>query len=420
MAYKPLDAKTAVDYLKGRAAVKDILPPNEEYIANELGDGNLNLLFIVTSRTNPEHTVVVKQALPYLRVAGDSWPLTLDRIVFETEALLLYNELVPGLVPRVYDHDYEMSLVVMENLRHHEVMRKALVRHKRFPKFAEHISTFMANTLFFTSDMYLSSIDKKQLQEKFINPHLRKLQEDFVFTNPFMDSPENNWNPLINDLAREVRSNAELKASIVRLKEAYMAHAQALIHSDLHTGSIMLNREDTRVIDPEFAFMGPIAFDVAALLENLILNYASQFVHIPNPDERRDYQEYLLDTIRETWDSFASKFSRLWIENNSGDLMPSKYWDFPGGDRAFTQFRHRYIQDLLRDMGGFGGVKMLRRMLGIVSVWDITSISDPTKRALAERFVISMGKRWILESPSINSVEDLIAIVREEGAKINA
>ncbi len=57
---------------------------------------------------------------------------------------------------------------------------------------------------------------------------------------------------------------------------------------------------------------------------------------------------------------------------------------------------------------------MLRRMMGIVSVWDISSIEDPAQRAMVERMAIRIGSRWVLERTEISSVDDLIAIVREE------
>ena len=46
----------------------------------EVGDGNLNLVFIVTGDLVK---VIIKQALPYVRLVGDSWPLTLERAFFE-------------------------------------------------------------------------------------------------------------------------------------------------------------------------------------------------------------------------------------------------------------------------------------------------------------------------------------------------
>ena len=156
----------------------------------------------------------------------------------------------------VYDFDEEMSLVVMEHLKRHEIMRKSLVARQRFPKFVDHITTFLVNSLFFTSDLYLTGPEKKLLEAKFVNEQLRKLQEDFVYTNPYMTSPENRWNPLVDDAVQAVRANAELKMAIAEMKQACMTTPRRSSMRDLHTGSIMLNTDDTRIIDPEFAFSG--------------------------------------------------------------------------------------------------------------------------------------------------------------------
>ena len=162
MAYHALTESTLVDYLRGRPALADHLPHGALSV-REVGDGNLNLVFVVSGQAAPEagpghqpaRAVIVKQALNYLRVAGESWPLTRERMRFESQAMRLYNELCPGLVPRIYDYDEEMSLMVMEYLGSHEIMRKALVARRRFPKFVDHISTFLVNSLFYTSDWFL-------------------------------------------------------------------------------------------------------------------------------------------------------------------------------------------------------------------------------------------------------------------------
>ena len=411
--YKPLDEKNITDYIRSRPAMAKIFPIDAELAIQEVGDGNLNLVFIVETK-DKKHAAVLKQALPYLRVAGESWQLTRERARFESSALLKHNELAPGLAPKLYDYDDDMSAMLMEYLGKHEIMRKPLVARKRFPLFVDHITDFLARSLFFTSDLFLSGVEKKELQAKFINPHLCKIQEDFVYTNPYMDSPENKWNPLIDKEVQAVRSNAKLKVIIAEMKEGYMTHAQALIHSDLHTGSIMINETDTRVIDPEFSFYGPIGYDLGALIANFVINYLSHYVHTPDIEARRDYQEYLLDTILGIWKSFAQKFDSLWIENNKGELAPSKYWGFSGGKEAFTAFRQKYIQNIFFDMVGHGGCKILRRMMGIVSVWDITCIGDYEKRVLPERLAIQIGTRWLLERGNINNIEDMVSIVREE------
>ena len=414
MAYQALDEKGVVDYIKNRPAMKDFFSADANLVVEEVGDGNLNMVFIVRNADNDSEKVILKQALTYLRVAGESWPLTRERMRFEIQALLKYNEICPGLVPVVYDSDVEMSLVIMEYLETHEVMRKPMVARKQFPNFVEQITDFLVKSLFFTSDLYLTGMEKKALQKKFINPDLCKLQEDFVYTNPYMDSEENNWNSLLDKEVEEVRSNPELKIALAEMKRAYMTHAEAMIHGDLHTGSIMVNENDTKVFDPEFSFYGPMGYDIAALIQNLILNYLSHIAHTKDQKERDEYQSYVLETVRNIWNEFARKFDETWATNNRGELVPEKYWDFPGGNEAFAEYRQKYIARLLQDTAGHGGTKFLRRMMGIVSVWDISSIEDPEERAKAEAAAIRIGKRWVMERKSITSIDDLIQIVKEE------
>ena len=150
------------------------------------------------------------------------------------------------------------------------------------------------------------------------------------------------------------------------------------------------------------------------MLENLVLNCLSHYAHTPEIETRTEYQHYLLEMVRVIWNEFARKFDQLWQENNQGELVPTKYWDFAGGQEAFAEFRRRYLLKILRDAAGHGGCKMLRRMMGVVSVWDISSIADLAQRAIAERAAIKIGVRWVLERQHINTVDDLIAIVQEE------
>ena len=48
-----------------------------------------------------------------------------------------------------------------------EIMRNGMINMKKYPKFSEHISIFLADSLFFTSDFYLESNEKKEMCKKF-------------------------------------------------------------------------------------------------------------------------------------------------------------------------------------------------------------------------------------------------------------
>ena len=67
----------------------------------------------------------------------------------------------------------------------------------------------------------------------------------------------------------------------------FIERAQALIHGDLPTGSIMVTTDSTQVIDPEFAFYGPMGFDIGAFLGNLILAYFAQDGHANQANDRQ-------------------------------------------------------------------------------------------------------------------------------------
>ena len=64
----------------------------------------------------------------------------------------------------MYAYLPELGLVVMEALRPHIILRKGLVAGTRYPRLAEHTGTFLARTLFLTSDLALTTQAKKPLK----------------------------------------------------------------------------------------------------------------------------------------------------------------------------------------------------------------------------------------------------------------
>ncbi|MEM7142519.1 MAG: S-methyl-5-thioribose kinase [Actinomycetota bacterium] len=403
--YRALDDTTILDYLREQPSVMAVLGEGD-LTAEEMGDGNLNQVFIV--RASGGGSLIVKQALPYLRVAGDDWPLTRERMRFEIAALHFHNEIAPERVPTVHLADEDMSLVAMDFLAEHEVMRGPLLRGERFPLFSGHISEFLATLHFTTSDMALTGEDKKALQRQFINPALCKIQEDFVYTNPYMESEENEWHEGITDVVMGLRSDWEIKAAIAEIKDTYMTRAQAMLHGDMHTGSIMVTADDTKCIDPEFAFFGPIGYDLGTLFANLAINWAAQPAHGGDASAN---QAEVASIIRDVWNGYAETFDRLWAAGNTGELVPEGYWAFDGGDAAFAEYRARYLRTILQDSAGHAGCEMLRRLMGIVTVPDLETIEDGDARSEAERHVHAVARRWLVDRGSIEDVDQFVAIL---------
>ncbi len=252
----------------------------------EVGDGNLNLVFIVEGA---EGAAVVKQALPYVRLVGDCWPLPLKRSFFEYHALTRQKARAGAIVPEIYHFDEAQALIVMEYLSPHIILRKALIEGRQLPKIANDLGLFMARTLFRGSDLSMKARDRKEDLALFAdNAELCDITENLVFTDPYFEAAMNrHTTPQLDNLVAELRADRDLKVEAQRLKHLFAANAETLLHGDLHTGSVMVTDDDTRVIDPEFAVYGPIAFDVGMLLANFWMSFFSQRGHEEDRQPRR-------------------------------------------------------------------------------------------------------------------------------------
>ena len=401
MAYRALTEQEAVEYVR---AIPGLFADGAVLSSKEIGDGNLNLVFQIKDDT-AEKSVIVKQALPYARIVGESWPLTLDRSRIEREALQLQAKYVPELVPTVYYYDAELALTVMEDVSDHIIMRKGLIQGKQYPLFAKQIGRFLANTLFFTSDLGAHPYQKKALVGKFINPELCKITEDLVFTDPYADTEGNDFNPLIRPQVEAIWRHTELKREVAELKYGFLTRAEALLHGDLHTGSIFVTESSTKVIDPEFAYYGPIGFDIGAVIANLILNYAGQHGLKSDPDDRAAYREYLLETVENVWNEFVSQFVQLWHKQaKERSAHVDGFWQ-------------SFVSRLLTDTAGYAGCKIIRRVIGLAGVADLNTIADDQVRAEAERLALAIGQALILERKTIGEAADLTDLVRRETAR---
>jgi 5-methylthioribose kinase len=398
--FYPLTADNAVEYIKTTPLHSGYFHNADDLKAVDLAVGNINLIFRVYSEKEPKaKSVLIKQALPYARKYPD-FKMPQKRALLENEALQREHRYCPGLVPQVYYFDEQMFANIMEDLNKHIIMRYGLMKQVRYEKFAEHMGLFLARTLFYTSDLNLASAEKKALVGKFINPVMCKVTEDLVFTQPFIEHENNHWTPQLTPQIEGIQGDDSIRAEIFLLKQSFMTEAQALIHGDLHTGSIMVNEEETKIIDPEFCFFGPMGFDIGAVLGNLVLSYASQSYHGKSEGQRKDYQHWLLETVSGVWTRFEQEFRKLMAEQLN-DQWPS------------NGFREKYLTRLLQDTAGFGAAKIMRRVIGLAHVPDMWEIPEDSARAIAESLALEVARSWLMNRGSISSIQDLVEMILE-------
>ena len=407
--YRALDDRTLAAYLARVPAIGSRLGGDPaRWQVSEVGDGNLNLVFIVEG---PEGDVCVKQALPYVRLVGEGWPLDLRRAWFEHRAASIQSAHAPDRIPEPLHYDDKLYLIAMERCQPHVIMRRGMVQGVVYPAFAEQIAEYLATTLYFTSDMALRAAEKKRLVAEFCgNTELCKITEDLIFTDPYMVCDRNRWtSPQLDDAAARFRDDAALKRAVSALKLKFLSEAQALLHGDLHTGSIMVTEEDTKVIDPEFAFFGPMGFDVGKLIGNLLMSFFSQRGHEGAPGKRDAYRGWILGTVEEVWDRFSRRFVELWSSYPTGDAYPRALFDGPAGRASLREAQSAYLRRLFEDALGYAGTAMIRRTLGLAHNLDMEAIADPDLRASCERRNLELARELVVDAARFRGIAEVTA-----------
>lgn len=397
-AYHTLTAADAVEYARRHAGVDQ---PGALVAAEEVGDGNLNLVFKILDGQGVSR-VIVKQALPYVRCVGESWPLTLDRARIEAETLLVHGGFCPRHTVRILHHDAGLAVMIQEDLSDHTIWRRELINNVYYPQAAGQLGGYLARALFHTSDFYQLPQHKKAEVARFSNPEMCQITEDLFFTDPYIDHERNAYPPSLAADVAAIRGDGALKVAVAGLKHRFLSQAQALLHGDVHSGSIFVAEGRLKVIDAEFGYYGPMGFDLGTAMGNLLLNYCG-LPGLLDLRQAADAREQRLRDVRELWLAFAGGIQALALEK-SRDIMLAE----PGYAR---QFLHQVWVDAV----GYCGTELIRRTIGFAHVADLDTISDEAMRHQCQRQALSLGGTLILAAARIPDVDALVARVRQHG-----
>ncbi|KUL55341.1 hypothetical protein ADL22_00085 [Streptomyces sp. NRRL F-4489] len=412
------DIAKLLDHLAAQPALARRLGGvREEWCAREIGDGNVNLVFAVRG---PAGAVCVKQAPPYVRAAGPSWPLTPQRVMFEHRALVEHRRHAAPYVPEPLHVDAAGHLLTVEYLEGHTVMRTGLTAGACYPYFAGQAARYLAHTLFFTSDLALPARRKRELASHFeANTAMCQIMEDMVFTEILLPHPRNRWtSPELDADVKELQQDIELKLAVSRLKSRYLTSREALLHGDLHTGSIMVSgpgsgtgtgtEPSIGVIDQEFACYGPMGFDIGTLLAHLLIAYFAAGTHGP---DRSEQQNWLLSAVEQLWDDFREHFIRLWRDHADGDAYPAALFAGEAAG-ALEAERQRHLDELFTESLGFCGAEIIRRIVGFARPADFTTLTDTTVRAEAERRALALARSLVTAPAAYRTAADLTTAAR--------
>lgn len=220
------------------------------------------------------------------------------------------------------------------------------------------------------------------------------ISENLVLTEPFDDYKKQNIITPGNEefVEEHLYSDQALQTEVAWLRNSYMNNAQALIHGDLHTGSIFINQSGTKIIDPEFAFYGPMGYDIGNVLAHM---YFPLVLDLTRNTAEASFDEWLLSSIKEIFDKVQEKFGRVYDE-----LVQSKLYQNDA-------FKKQYISEVMADSLGYAGTEIIRRVVGDSKVKELSMIS-PERKIEAERLLINCGIQLIKDRRTITTGQGLI------------
>jgi 5-methylthioribose kinase len=377
-----------VDYLKGAGFLPRLAASADEVEVTEVTAGNMNRVFLARG---PLGSLAVKQAPPWVQAVGPEWPIDPNRIASEARAYAMLAELAPASVPTVDPVDLDRFVLVMEDLSDLDVLRDALVRQVAdhvagaepvpidFDALGVVVGRFSAELSVATSRMVLSAEEHAALLDTAANPELCALTVDAVLDEPFRLNDHNHWIPELDAQVRAMYTDTELLDAVGVVREIFATRAEALIHGDLHSGSLMIGERDgaqaTKIFDPEFSFVGPVGMDLGLFWANLtIAAIAATQVDAPALAAERT------SGIESSWRAFVAVVTERWPDRSAA----------PEG-LALEDWLARIRGDAWR----FAGVESVRRVAGYSHAADFTTLpADRIPAAYAD--LLARARGWII------------------------
>jgi 5-methylthioribose kinase len=223
-------------YLVARGVVGD----SGELEATELGGGVSNVVLAVRA---DGLRIVVKQALPRLRVA-EEWLAPRERAITEADALRLMGRVAPGSVPPVLDADPERCvLAIAEAPESWRNWKSVLLAGEADPAVATRLGDVLSRLHTATAEVDPGIGGPEAFEALRVEPYLRTI------------------------MSRHPKLAPEIEVYVERM----LAARRCLVHGDYSPKNVLVGVRELWVLDWEVAHRGDPAFDLAFLLNHLLL-----------------------------------------------------------------------------------------------------------------------------------------------------
>lgn len=364
----------------------------------EIGDGNVNYIYRLY---NEDQSMIIKFSDDHVR-SNANRKLSSSRNKIEYNILKKQGELSGGLVPKLYGFSEEKKLIAMEDLTGYKVLRIALEKKMIFPNFGNSMAKFLYDTLFKTTDLVSDSKTKKNAVSELVNYDMCEISERLVFTEPYLNQQG------LNSFAEENRryveeniyNNKKLHSEVAKLKLNFMTSSESMIHGDLHSGSIFINDEGIKVFDPEFAFYGPMGYDIGNIVASLLIT--AMIDDFENHNKVSDFSKWLKKSVIEIIEGFINIYNEDYEKNVMTPMFNN------------DEFKSFYLSKILCETAGYAGTEILRRTIGVAKVLDIDRVKTEPDYNVIEKRLIDIALELITNRNNLTSLEDYRKLIINE------
>ncbi|MDQ6659033.1 MAG: S-methyl-5-thioribose kinase [Actinomycetota bacterium] len=384
-----LTVATVPEYIAGRPELAGLIASNKMSVT-EVGDGNLNQVFICHGADGRK--LVLKQALPYVRLVGPAWPMTEQRAAREAAAIRAHSA-VSDAVCRLIDFDDQRHVLVLEDLTDHTVLRTHLNAGRDHTGVAEVVGSYVADVAFGTSFLTLGEEKFRLRAAESVNSELCALTEDVIFTEPFLGAERNSVQPSVQPTVDALQRDVDWVAAAMAMKLRFLTAAEALLHGDLHTGSIFVRLGEpaseplsVKAFDSEFAFYGPVGFDLGLLWANLLAAGVRACVL-----GEHDRGHSLFAAVQNSWDAFADRLWQLWPSRRSPEKYPNA-------------FLRQWLDAIGVDAFGFAGCEAARRIVGLAKISDVEALTGEQHQRAATA-ILQLSRLTLVSRASLSFPE---------------
>lgn len=389
-----LDPTTVATYIASRPTLAGLVNTDDLEV-NEVGDGNLNQVFIC--RDGDGRSIVLKQALPYVRLVGPDWPMSEDRATREAHAISVHSTLATEFVIDLIDYDPARYVLALRDLSDYDVLRTRLNAGGSHEGVAEALATYVADIGFGTSWYALGEEVFRHRASETINTELCALTEDVIFTEPFLGADRNSYPPSIAPLVEQLQADAEWVGAAMVMKRRFITKQEALVHGDLHSGSVFVRGSgaelSVKAFDSEFAFYAPIGFDLGLMWANFMAA-AARAAALGDPLRASS----LINSIESSWRVFIDRLRTLWPTRTTPHKHPDLLLD-------------GWIDEIRDDALGFAGCEATRRIIGLAKLSDIESLPSAQYDVAAEA-VLRCGA-LMLAGHAQNSIAEMALALKQ-------